>query len=310
MTKDSLIAEIKKLKKDKNAVILAHYYQNEEIQSIADYTGDSLGLSQQAAKTNASIIVFCGVHFMAETAKIINPNIKVVLPDLDAGCSLEASCPPIEFKTFLDKHTDYKVITYINCSAEIKTMSDIVCTSSNAIKVINSFPKNQKIIFAPDKNLGKYLNEQTGRKMILWDGACIVHEAFSIEKLLSLHKKYPKARIIAHPESESHILEVASFVGSTTQLIDYVTTNSDLEFIVATEAGVLYKMRELNPNTRLIPAPIYDNNSCSCSECSFMKVNTLEKLRNCLRDELPEIIIDSNILEKAAEPIFKMLKIK
>ncbi|MDX2362306.1 MAG: quinolinate synthase NadA [Crocinitomicaceae bacterium] len=304
----TIVDEINTLRKEKNAVILAHYYQDDEIQEIADYVGDSLGLSKQAAETNASIIVFAGVHFMAETAKILNPDKKVVLPDLEAGCSLASSCPPVAFKEFIDQHPNHTVVTYVNCSAEIKAMSDIVCTSSNAEKIIASLPKDEPIIFAPDKNLGRYIQEQTGRELLLWDGACIVHEAFSIEKLLALYKEHPNAKIIAHPESEKHILDVASFIGSTAQMIQHVQSKPEDEYIVATEAGLLYKMQELAPRTSLIPAPAKDDNTCACSECGFMKLNTLEKLRDCLRDESPEIIIEESIRLKALAPIHRMLQ--
>lgn len=307
---NALNEEINQLKKEKNAVILAHYYQEKSIQDIADFVGDSLGLSQKAAETEADIIVFAGVHFMAETAKIINPNKKVLLPDLNAGCSLASSCPPDAFKTFIDQHPEHTVVTYINCSAEIKALSDLVCTSSNAEKVIHSIPKDQPILFAPDRNLGKYLIWKTGRDLVLWDGACIVHEAFSFDKLIKLFKIYPDAKIIAHPESESHILEVATFIGSTAQMLTYVKEHSSESFIIATEAGILHQMQEDNPNTLLIPAPSIDDNTCACSECGFMKVNTLEKLRNCLKDETPEIHLEESIRLKALVPIKRMLEIK
>ncbi|MFP5470370.1 MAG: quinolinate synthase NadA [Bacteroidia bacterium] len=309
MQKSTLKQKITELKKEKNAVILAHYYQISDIQDVADFVGDSLGLSQEAAKTNANIIVFAGVHFMAETAKILNPNKKVVLPDLEAGCSLASSCPPKQFAQFIKEHPNHVVVTYINCSAEIKALSDIVCTSSNAIKIIESIPKDQPIIFAPDKNLGKYINQKTGRNMLLWDGSCIVHEAFSFEKLLQLHKKYPNAKIIAHPESESHILDVANYIGSTSGMINYVKTHPEWEFIVATEAGILHKMQQETPNTTLIPAPAKEDNTCACSECGYMKVNTLEKLYNCLLYETPEITIEESIRIKALAPIKKMLEL-
>ncbi len=303
------IDEINELRKKKNAVILAHYYQEQAIQDIADYVGDSLGLSQKAAETDADIILFSGVHFMAETAKILNPTKKVILPDLDAGCSLASSCPPDKFKQFIQNHPDHLVITYVNCSAEIKAMSDIVCTSSNAEKIVNSVDKDQPIIFAPDKNLGHYINQKTGRNMLLWDGACVVHEAFSIQKLLALHAKHPDAKIIAHPESEKHILDVASFIGSTSQMINHVVDNSENSFIVATEAGILHKMALAAPNTTLIPAPSKEDNTCACSECGYMKVNTMEKLRNCLRDESPEITVETSIQQKALIPINRMLEL-
>ncbi|MDI1317492.1 quinolinate synthase NadA [Flavobacterium sp.] len=306
---NSLKAKIIQLKKDKNAVILAHYYQVPEIQEIADYVGDSLGLSQEAEKTNADIILFAGVHFMAETAKILNPNKKVILPDLNAGCSLADSCPPDIFKKFVEAHPDHIVITYINCSAEIKALSTIVCTSSNAVKIVESVPKNIPIIFAPDKNLGNYIIQKTGRKMVLWDGSCIVHEAFSIDKLLELYKKNPDAEIIAHPESEAPILKTANYIGSTAGMIDYVKESKSYKFIVATEAGILYKMQQLVPEKTLIPAPSYQDNTCACSECAFMKLNTLQKVYDCLLNESPEISVPIEIQAKALLPIHRMLEL-
>lgn len=306
---NTLQKKIVELKKKKNAVLLAHYYQDKDIQDIADFVGDSLELSKKAATTTSDIIIFAGVHFMAETAKILNPNKKVLLPDLNAGCSLADSCPPEEFKKFKQAHPNHKVVTYINCSAEIKTLSDIVCTSSNAKKIIESFPKDQPLIFAPDKNLGAYLNKETNRKMLLWDGSCIVHEAFSIEKLLDLKQKYPKAVIIAHPESEAHILKTATFIGSTSALLNFVKENENDTFIVATEAGILHQMQKAVPNKILIPAPSKEDNTCACSECAFMKVNTLEKLYNCLINESPEIILEEAVMKKAIVPIQKMLTI-
>ena len=301
--------KINTLKKEKNAVILAHYYQEAEIQDIADFVGDSLGLSQQAAKTDADIIVFAGVHFMAETAKILSPDKTVVLPDLEAGCSLADSCPAETFEIFVKAHPNHIVITYVNCSAEVKALTDIVCTSSNALKIIKSIPEDKPIIFAPDKNLGKYIISQTGRDMLLWDGSCVVHEAFSLEKLLKLHQKHPDFIIIAHPESEEHIINIASYVGSTSGMIKYVKDHSDKSFIVATEAGILYKMQQEVPNTELIPAPSVEDNTCACSECAFMKVNTLEKLYNCLLNESPKIEVPKEIREKALVPIQRMLSL-
>jgi quinolinate synthase len=303
--KDKII----QLKAKKNAVILAHYYQRPEIQEVADYVGDSLGLSQTAAETDADIIVFAGVHFMAETAKILNPTKKVVLPDLNAECSLADSCPPDRFGNFVASHPNHTVITYINCSAEIKAMSDLVCTSSNALKMVNSVPKDKPIIFAPDKNLGKYIIKQTGREMLLWDGSCVVHEAFCIDKLLDLYQKNPDAVIIAHPESEEHILKTASYIGSTAGMINYVKEHPDTKFIVATEAGILHEMKKEVPSAQLIPAPIEEDNTCACSECAFMKVNTLQKLYDCLNNESPEINISENIREKALLPIERMLEL-
>lgn len=299
--------QILALKKEKNAVILAHYYQEDTIQEIADYVGDSLGLSQEAMKVDADIILFAGVHFMAETAKILNPDKKVILPDLEAGCSLAESCPPEAFKKFIDQHPDHIVITYVNCSAEIKALSDIVCTSSNAIKIVESVPKETPIIFAPDKNLGKYVSQQTGRELLLWDGSCVVHEAFSLDKLIEVHKEHPDAQIIAHPESETHILETASYIGSTAGMIDYVKTNANSKFIVATEVGILYKMQQQVPHKILIPAPARENNTCACSECGYMKMNTLQKLYHCLLHESPSIDVPETIRKKALVPIERML---
>lgn len=304
-----LVKEINRLKKEKNAVILAHYYQVAEIQDIADYVGDSLQLSQQAAETDADMIVFAGVHFMAETAKILSPDKVVVLPDLKAGCSLADSCPPDAFEKFTKAHPDHVVITYVNCSAEIKALSDIVCTSSNALKIVNSVPKDTPIIFAPDKNLGKYIISQTGRDMLLWDGSCIVHEAFSIEKLIDLHKKYPDHKIIAHPESETHILNTATYIGSTSGMINFVKAHPEEKFIVATEAGILHKMQQEVPNTELIPAPAKEDNTCACSECHFMKMNTLQKLYECLLNESPQIDVPEHIRERALLPIARMLEL-
>jgi quinolinate synthase len=304
-----VVAEINRMRKEKNAVILAHYYQTPDIQDIADYVGDSLGLSQQAAATKADMIVFAGVHFMGETAKILNPHKKVLLPDLKAGCSLAESAPPDLFRKFKEQHPDHIVITYINCTAEIKAMSDIICTSANAEKIVNSVPKDQPIIFAPDKNLGRYLINKTGRDMLLWDGACIVHEAFAIDKLLELHKQHPNAKIVAHPESETHILKVANYVGSTTGMINYVKNDTASEYIIATEAGILHQMSKEVPHKSLIPAPSHEDNTCACSECAFMRMNTMEKLYLCLKYELPEIIVPEDIRKKALIPIQRMLEI-
>jgi len=297
------------LKEQKNAVILAHYYQEPAIQEIADFVGDSLELSRKAAISTAEIIVFAGVYFMAETAKIVNPTKKVLVPDVTAGCSLADGCPPDEFRKFISKYPNHHVVTYINCSAEIKTMSDSVCTSSNAKKVINAVPKDQPILFAPDKNLGNYLIKETGRDMVLWEGSCVVHEAFSLEKLIDLYQKNPDAVIIAHPESETHILKTAQFIGSTSALIQYVKESPKIKFIVATENGILHKMQQEAPHKTLIPAPSKEDNTCACSECAFMKVNTLEKLYRCLLEESPEIIVDEEVLKKAIIPINRMLKI-
>ena len=304
--KTDLIKEIISLKKKKKAVILAHYYQNSEIQELADFLGDSLYLAQCAKKVTSDIIVLAGVHFMGETAKIINPQKKVLVPDLKAGCSLSDSCPADKFKKYIERHPDHNIVTYINCSAEIKSLSTIVCTSSNAKKVINSIPKNEKIIFAPDKNLGKYLIKETGRKMKLWDGSCVVHEAFSLEKIINLIKKYPQAKFIAHPESESPVLEIANFIGSTSELLNFIQKDLSHTYIVATESGILYEMKKKCPNKIFIPAPV-DDDTCACSECSFMKMNTLEKLYFCLKNEDPEIILPNDIIDKSIIPIEKML---
>ena len=302
-----IFAEIARLKKEKNAIILAHYYQDADIQDVADFIGDSLGLSQEAERTQASIIVFAGVHFMAETAKILNPDKKVVLPDLRAGCSLADACQPVDFAAFKAKNPDHIVITYINCSAEIKAMSDIICTSSNAIGIINSLPADQKIIFAPDKNLGRYIIKKTGRDMLLWDGACMVHEIFSLEKITRLKAMHPNAKLIAHPECESPVLDVADFIGSTTGLLNYTKKSVDKEFIVATETGILHQMIKNSPDKTFIPAP--PNNACACNDCPHMKLNTLEKLYLCLKEELPELLMDEAIRVKALKPIKRMLQI-
>ncbi len=302
------VQEINRLRKEKNAVILAHYYQEDAIQDIADFVGDSLALAQQAAKTDADIIVFAGVHFMAETAKILNPSKKVLLPDLKAGCSLADSCPPADFAAFKKQHPNHLVVSYVNTSAEIKSMTDIVCTSSNAEKIINSIPKDQPIIFAPDRNLGAWLIKKTGRDMVLWDGACMVHEAFSIDKILKLYAENPDAEIIAHPESKEHLLKVAKYVGSTSGLLNYVKTSKATKFIVATEVGILHKMREIAPDKILIPAPVDDDN-CNCSECFYMKMNTMQKLYLCLKYELPEVIVEEELRKKALVSIERMLEL-
>lgn len=299
-------AEINKLRKEKNAIILAHYYQEDAIQDIADFVGDSLALAQRAAETTADIIVFAGVHFMAETAKILNPNKTVLLPDLRAGCSLADSCPPADFKAFKEQHPNHMVVSYVNTSADIKALTDIVCTSSNAEKIINSIPKNQPIIFAPDKNLGKWLIKKTGRDMLLWNGACMVHEAFSIEKILKLYEENPDAEIIAHPESEEHLLKVAKYVGSTSGLLNYVKNSEAQKFIIATEVGILHKMRQESPDKILIPAPVEDDN-CNCSECFYMKMNTMKKLYLCLNYELPNVEVDMELSKKALVSIERML---
>jgi len=302
-----LFSEIELLKKNKHAIILAHYYQEPDIQDVADYIGDSLGLAQKAAATDASIIVFAGVHFMAETAKILNPNKKVLLPDLKAGCSLADSAPTIAFKQFKENNPDHLVVSYVNCSAEIKALSDIICTSGNAEKIIESIPKKQPIIFAPDKNLGAYLNKITGREMLLWNGACMVHEIFSLEKIVKLKIRHPEAKLIAHPECEEPILRMADFIGSTTQLLKFSITDSAQEYIVATETGILHQMQQDSPKKTFIPAP--PNNHCACNDCPHMKLNTLEKLYLCMQYETPEIIMDENLRIAAKKPMDRMMEI-
>jgi len=302
-----LFDEIEKLKREKNAVILAHYYQDPDIQDIADYIGDSLGLSQQAAKTDADVIVFAGVHFMAETAKILSPQKKVLLPDLKAGCSLSDSCPPHLFEKFKENYPDHTVITYVNCTAGLKALTDIVCTSTNAVQIVESLPKDAKIIFGPDKNLGKYVEKKTGRDMVLWNGACMVHEIFSQQQIVKLKERHPEAKFIAHPECEEHILQMADYIGSTTGLLKYTINNPAKEFIVATESGIIHQMEKASPDKVFIPAP--PNNSCACNDCPYMKRNTLEKLYLCLKNELPEITLPEDIIEKARIPIQRMLDI-
>jgi quinolinate synthase len=302
-----LFAEIQRLKKEKNAVLLAHYYQDADIQDVADYIGDSLGLARQAEKTQADMIVFAGVHFMAETAKILNPTKKVVIPDLKAGCSLSDSCPPPLFAKFRQEHPDHVVVSYINCSAGIKALSDVICTSSNAVAIVNSFPPEQKIIFAPDKNLGAYINKVTGRNMLLWNGACMVHEIFSMEKISRLKTRHPEAKLIAHPECEEPVLKMADFIGSTTQLLNYTETDPTQVFIVATETGILHQMEKNSPDKTFIPAP--PDNACACNDCPHMKLNTLEKLYLCMEYEQPEIIMDESLRLAAKKPIDRMLEI-
>jgi quinolinate synthase len=302
-----LVEEIQKLKKEKNAIILAHYYQESEIQDVADYIGDSLGLAQKAVSTDAEMIVFAGVHFMAETAKMLNPGKKVVLPDLKAGCSLADSCPPHIFRKFKEKYPDHVVVSYINCTAELKTLTDICCTSSNAEAIINSVPEGKGIIFAPDKNLGAFLQKKTGRDMILWNGACMVHEIFSHEKITKLMIRHPNAKFIAHPECEAHILEKAHFIGSTTQLLKYTQNDSADTFIVATESGILHQMELASPNKTFIPAP--PNNQCACNDCPHMKRNTMEKLYLSMKYELPEITLDDYVITEGRKCIDRMLEI-
>ncbi len=302
-----LFKEISHLKKTKNAIILAHYYQDADIQDIADYIGDSLGLAQQAEKSTADIILFAGVHFMAETAKILNPKTKVLLPDLKAGCSLADSCPADAFSAFKASHPDHIVLTYINCTADIKALSDVIVTSTNAVQIVESFLKDQKIIFAPDKNLGAYINKITGRNMVLWNGSCMVHEIFSLEKLIKLKAQHPKALLLAHPECEAHILEYADFIGSTTAILNYSKKSEAQEFIVLTETGIIHQMQKASPTKTFIPAP--PNNSCACNDCPHMKLNTLEKIYLALKYEQPELLMSEELIEKSKAPINKMLEL-
>src|SRR5215210_4702392 len=302
-----LFAEIERLKKEKNAIILAHLYQEPDIQDIADYIGDSLGLAQQAEKTKADMIVFAGVHFMAETAKILNPSRTVVIPDLKAGCSLSESCPPPLFKKFREQHPDHIVISYINCSAGIKALSDIICTSSNAKAIVNSLPADQKIIFAPDKNLGAWVNKETGRDMLLWNGACMVHEIFSLEKTTRLKVRHPNAKLISHPECEEPLLRISDFIGSTTQLLAYARQSPAKEFIVATEAGIIHQMVKQAPDKTFIPAP--PDNSCACNDCPHMKRNTLEKVYLCMEYEQPELLMEEELRVQAKKSLDRMLEI-
>ncbi|MEI7726250.1 MAG: quinolinate synthase NadA [Bacteroidota bacterium] len=304
---ENLIEKIRILKKEKNAVILAHYYQIPEIQDIADFVGDSLGLSQNALQTKADIIVFAGVHFMAETAKILNPTKKVLIPDLNAGCSLADSCPPGKFKDFKSNYPGHIVISYINCSAEIKTMSDVICTSSNAVKIVESFDKDQKIIFAPDKNLGGYINALTGRNMVLWNGSCEVHDIIKTEAVIKLKEKHPDAKLIAHPECKAVILELADFIGSTTALLNYTLKSDAVRFIVATETGILHQMKKASPDKEFFIVPT--NETCACNDCPYMKMNTLEKLHACLYNEKPELKLSKSVIEKAKKPILRMLNL-
>lgn len=299
--------EILKLKKEKNAVILAHYYQVSEIQDIADYVGDSLGLSQQASQADADLIVFAGVHFMAETAKILSPETKVVLPDLEAGCSLADSCPPADFARFKEKYPDHIVISYINCSAAIKTLSDVICTSGNAKEIVESFPKEQKIIFAPDKNLGGYINRITGRNMVLWDGTCEVHDVLNTEAIINLKIENPDAKLIAHPECKAQVLEISDYIGSTTAMLNYTKSDDSQKYIVATETGILHQMRKNSPDKEFIIVPT--DETCSCNDCPYMKLNTMEKLYRCMLNEKPEIILDEETIRQARDPINKMLDI-
>ena len=303
-----IVNEINRLRKEKNAVILGHFYQEGEIQDIADFVGDSLKLSQQAAETNADIILFAGVHFMAETAKILAPEKKVLIPDLQAGCSLADSCPPDEFAAFKDRYPGHTVISYVNTTAEIKAMTDIICTSTNALQIVESLPKDEKIIFAPDRNLGNYINSMTGREMVIWDGACHVHEEFSLERILELKKENPEAQIIAHPECEKPVLLVSDFIGSTSALLNYTVRNNGKTFIVATESGILHQMKKANPQKLFIPAPPKDS-TCACNDCKYMKLITLKKIYNTLKYELPEITLERDLMDQARGSILRMLEI-
>lgn len=302
-----LFEEIAKLKREKNAILLAHYYQDSDIQDIADYIGDSLGLAQQAERATADMIVFAGVHFMAETAKLLNPTKKVVIPDLKAGCSLADSCPPDEFRMFKEAHPNHVVISYINCTAAIKAQTDIICTSSNAQFVVESVPIDRNIIFAPDKNLGKYLIKKTGRDMVLWDGSCMVHEIFSEKKIIELKQRYPHAEVIAHPECEEHVLAHADYIGSTTGLLNYTKKYGKDSFIVITESGILHQMQKASPDKQFIPGP--PENNCACNDCPHMKLNTMEKIYLCMKNETPEVTIDPIIFDEALRPLKRMLDI-
>ena len=308
MKTDELISEIKRLRREKNAVIMAHYYQIGDIQDIADMVGDSLALAQYAAKTEADIIVLCGVHFMGETAKILSPQKKVLVPDIEAGCSLADSCPADEFERFVKAHPDHTVVSYVNTTAAVKALTDIVVTSTNAKKIIDSLPLDAKIIFAPDRNLGNYINSVTGRNMLLWDGACHVHEQFSVESLVELKKAHPKAKVLAHPECKNVVLMLADFVGSTQALLNYATSSQDTEFLVATESGIIHQMQKQNPNKVFIPIPPVDS-TCGCNDCKYMRLNSLEKLYLCLKTEQPEILVDESLRVKAVKPIERMLEL-
>lgn len=304
---NKIVNDILKIKKNKNALILSHFYQKPEIQEISDFVGDSLELAKISANNNANIIVFCGVHFMAETAKILSPEKKILLPDLEAGCSLAESCPSDEFKKFKNKYPDHKVISYINCSAEIKTLSDIICTSSNAVKIVNSFSKNEKLIFAPDKNLGNYINRITGRKMVLWEGTCEVHDLLNIERVIDLKLKHSDAEVIAHPECKGQILEIADFVGSTSKMLNYTKESSSKKFIVATETGIIHQMKKHSPEKDFYI--VSSDESCNCNDCEYMKVITLEKVLLSLKDEIHEICIDEKTINSAFIPINRMLNL-
>ncbi len=308
MNTNELITKIDQLRKEKNAVIMAHYYQTGDIQDIADMVGDSLALAQYAAKTDADIIVLCGVHFMGETAKILSPDKKVLVPDMEAGCSLADSCPADEFERFVKSHPDHTVISYVNTTAAVKAHTDIVVTSTNAKKIIDTLPQDAKIIFAPDRNLGNYINSVTGRNMLLWDGACHVHEQFSVESLVELKKSHPKAKVLAHPECKNVVLMLADFIGSTQALLNYATDSDSTEFLVATESGIIHQMQKLNPDKVFIPVPPVDS-TCGCNDCKYMRLNTLEKVYKCLLYEQPEILVDEELRKKAVKPIERMLEL-
>lgn len=309
MTREELKREVIRLKKEKNVLLLAHYYQEDDIQDVADFVGDSYGLSMEAAKTDKDTILFCGVHFMAETAKILNPTKKVLLPDLEAGCSLSDNCTYDDFKAFKERYPDHVVVMYINCSAAVKTISDYIVTSSNAEKIVNSIPKDKKIIFAPDRNLGRWVQKVTGREMVMWDGSCVVHEAFEMEKMMKLMNQYPEAELIAHPESTEDVLKLADFVGSTAKMLNYVKSSPKNTFIIATEAGILYKMKESSPEKILIPAPVEEENTCACSLCAYQRVNTLQKVYDTLVHETPEIFLEEEVMDKARVAIERMIEI-
>lgn len=307
MEKQTIIDEIARLKREKNAVVMAHYYQQNDIQDIADVIGDSLALAQWATKSDADILVVCGVHFMGETAKILSPEKKVLVPDMNAGCSLADSCNAAEFEQFVRQHPDHTVISYVNTTAAVKALTDVVVTSSNAQKIVEQFPHDAKLIFGPDRNLGSYINKITGRNMLLWNGACHVHEQFSVERLVELKKAHPEAKVLAHPECKNVVLMLADVIGSTQKLLDYATQSDSNEFLVATESGILHEMQKRNPNKTFVPIPPTDS-TCGCNECNFMKLNTLEKVRDCLLHESPEILVDEAIRAKAVQPILKMLE--
>lgn len=306
--RQELMKEIERLKKEKNAIILGHYYQRDEVQEISDFIGDSLALAQKAAQTDADIIVSCGVNFMGETAKILSPGKKVLVPDLNAGCSLADSCTAEDLQKFIDENPGYTVISYANTTADVKALTDVIVTSSNAVQIVNSFPEDEKILFGPDRNLGNYINSLTGRNMRLWDGACIIHEKFSVEKLVNLKKEHPDAKVLAHPECKKSLLALADKIGSTKGLLDYAIQSDAKKFIVVTESGILYEMKKACPDKEFIPAPP-DDSTCACNECHFMRLNTLEKIYDCLKNESPEITVDPEICEKAVLPINRMLEI-